>query len=185
LAQYRVDRFSHALAVSIFERLVGGERQHFARIDNGFNANIRIYHCLSNAGIPAPHLYRIPLFNPCYLTLSFSGGPDNASHVRLHLILSSCPGLVNHRGCANGGACPHVDAIAGDGNQGTGRGGIVVNKNPDRKGGIEDGRTDGIGKQDLTTIRVHMDEHRIEVFLRGLQQAFLNQQPGIAVDVFL
>ena len=150
--------FGCSLAKMIFYGFGSGKGDHTPRIGHTGNVYARVNHSFSN---------------PRVTTFGFGCAAHHRPHVRLVFVGKCFAGLVDNRGGTDAGTRTHVDAVAGDGNQGSGRCCIVVDKNPDGNTGFENNRADGIGGIQQSPVSIHVYQYQIGRRIPGLPEGFL------------
>jgi len=173
-----LQRFGHAFTIPVKDGFGGSKGQDLPGVAYALHVEFWIDHGLCNGGITAPDHQGVRTCHQGVFSLCFCRGSHGGPHVRLELVGHLFSGLIDHRGGPDFSTGFHIDAVTGDGNQCTGRSGIIIDKYPDRNAGIQKLGADGIGSADLPPVSIQVKDHQVGpqgiCFLKGL----LGDPPG-------
>ena len=123
--------------------------------------------------------------NDCILSVRFGCRTHHGAHIGLVFVRHGRPCLVYDSGCSDVCAFPHINFLACDGNERSGRSGIVVDKDIDWDGIVQNGRTHRVCRIHLAAVCVHMDQDGICPQGIGFRQTTSKiQARGIAYLLF-
>ncbi len=114
--------------------LGGRESKYLSGIAYPLHKEFRIDHCLCNRGIAVPNQKGVATRYYCVFTMCFCCGAHGCPHIGLVFIRDLFAGLVNHCGGTDLAPCLHIDAVAGNGDQCSCRGSIIINEYMHRNG---------------------------------------------------
>ncbi len=177
LFQHLPNVLGFPFAVAQPQGLVGGEGEHLARVAYARHGDARVDHRLGDARVAVPPQEGVAVADDRVFAVGLGRSTHHRPHIRLILVGHGFARLVDHRGGADGGARTHVDAVAGDGDERSRRGGVVVDEDHHGDGTVEDRRAYAVGAVEQPPVGVHVDQDVVGMDGAGVGQSFFRQTP--------
>ena len=139
-----------------------GQGQDLAGIHNAGVPEAGVHHAFSKAGITVT---------------GFGGGPHGGPHIGLVFVRYGGAFLVDHRSGTDAGTGNHVDSVSRQSDQGTGRGGIVIDPNHDGYFASKEPGAYAVRQVNLPTVGVEADKHKVSLLFLGFRKGQLDLAP--------
>ncbi|OPZ10437.1 MAG: hypothetical protein BWZ06_01904 [Bacteroidetes bacterium ADurb.BinA261] len=146
--------FGNSFAVSRSNSFGGSKGQHLSGIHHTGHNHALVHHRFRQLRIAFPHKNRIARFYYRVTMMAFGSCTNHRPHIRLIFVGSSGPIHRNYRSSTNRAASAHINTVARNRYQCSGRCGIIIDEGNHRKRKIENCGTHRIGLLYASSVRI-------------------------------